>query len=406
MSSPMTLLAARADVIGVLEALYEPAPDLERWSRRALGAFTSLLADPLTPSLGVVAHGDDFAGPTPLAAVVGGGAVDDLSPGFAAQLRCLGREGMRAVYYPGPTVTTYRASEAHITGEGLAILRAYRAAVGAPDGSVLFAYPRPGLVVVVSSWASEVVHLARGERRVLERVAGHLDTAARLQVAPEAAVAAVLSPAGRFVHVADAAVAARRERLAAHVAQVERARLERHRREPAAIDHWQALIVGRYSVVPREDTDGKRYYLLVHNAPRAEPHARFTAREIDVVRLAARGVTGKGISYALGLSPSAVSTALQRAAAKVGLRSRTALLAVVGPMFGAAGAAGAAGGDVDRAALTPAERDVLSLLRRGMSNEEIASARARSRRTVANQVASLLQKTGAPSRRALAAVGP
>lgn len=48
--------------------------------------------------------------------------------------------------------------------------------------------------------------------------------------------------------------------------------------------------------------------------------------------------------------------------------------------------------------LSSAEADVLGRLVRGESNKAIARARKTSERTVANQVASLLRKTGASSR--------
>jgi DNA-binding NarL/FixJ family response regulator len=50
------------------------------------------------------------------------------------------------------------------------------------------------------------------------------------------------------------------------------------------------------------------------------------------------------------------------------------------------------------AALTPSERSVLALVVAGASNAAIARSRASSVRTVANQVASLLDKLGADSR--------
>jgi DNA-binding NarL/FixJ family response regulator len=53
-------------------------------------------------------------------------------------------------------------------------------------------------------------------------------------------------------------------------------------------------------------------------------------------------------------------------------------------------------------ALTPSEKQVLADVARGMSNAAIARARQTSARTVANQVASLLRKTGAGSRTELA----
>lgn len=49
-------------------------------------------------------------------------------------------------------------------------------------------------------------------------------------------------------------------------------------------------------------------------------------------------------------------------------------------------------------ALTAAELAVLALVRKGLSNAEIAAARGRSVRTVANQVASLLRKLEMSSR--------
>jgi DNA-binding NarL/FixJ family response regulator len=53
--------------------------------------------------------------------------------------------------------------------------------------------------------------------------------------------------------------------------------------------------------------------------------------------------------------------------------------------------------------LTPAEREVVSLLITGASNAQIAKARRVSVRTVANQVASVLKKLKASSRTALIA---
>jgi DNA-binding NarL/FixJ family response regulator len=184
------------------------------------------------------------------------------------------------------------------------------------------------------------------------------------------------------------------------VVAIERSRLRNRRRELEAVDGWAALVAGRYSLVPREESDGKRYYLLVLNSPVALQHARWTPREAEVVRQAARGLTGKGIAYTLGLTSGAVSQILGRAAQKVGLRSRQALTAVASSLFGAPP------WDPSADRLTRAERDVLDLLRRGLSNADIAHLRHRSRHTVANQVSSILQKTGHASRRTLASRRP
>ena len=57
--------------------------------------------------------------------------------------------------------------------------------------------------------------------------------------------------------------------------------------------------------------------------------------------------------------------------------------------------------EVAEVELTQAEKDVLALVRHGLSNREIAETRGTSINTVANQLAALLRKTGAISRRAL-----
>ena len=57
-------------------------------------------------------------------------------------------------------------------------------------------------------------------------------------------------------------------------------------------------------------------------------------------------------------------------------------------------------------ALTPAELDVARLAARGLSNKEIAHQRARSERTIANQLAAILRKLRLSSRAQLASVLP
>jgi len=57
----------------------------------------------------------------------------------------------------------------------------------------------------------------------------------------------------------------------------------------------------------------------------------------------------------------------------------------------------------ENAALTEAETDVLQRILAGRSNTEIAFERASSKRTVANQIATMFKKLGVRSRRELAA---
>jgi DNA-binding NarL/FixJ family response regulator len=105
----------------------------------------------------------------------------------------------------------------------------------------------------------------------------------------------------------------------------------------------------------------------------------------------------KMVAYALGLPLPTVSTRLASAASKIGLATRMELVRI------AAMLAHDPRARFERTSLTIAERDVLELLAQGLTNKQIATLRGRSIRTIANQVASLLAKTKAPSRRTLVA---
>jgi len=117
------------------------------------------------------------------------------------------------------------------------------------------------------------------------------------------------------------------------------------------------------------------------------------------VELSAGGLSGKLVVYALGVSASAVSHALSSAALKTGCTSRTELVRVAALLLRSGGPSGF------ESDLTPAERDVLALVRAGFSNAEIAARRRSSESTVANQVSSLLKKARVPTRRVLASLG-
>lgn len=113
--------------------------------------------------------------------------------------------------------------------------------------------------------------------------------------------------------------------------------------------------------------------------------------------LVSKGLASKAVAYALGISEAAVSRRLATAAAKLGFVSRGELVRIAAILTMDPRA------HMGAADLTPAEQEILRMLELGLSNADVARARARSVRTIANQVASLLRKTGAPSRRALIA---
>ncbi len=93
-----------------------------------------------------------------------------------------------------------------------------------------------------------------------------------------------------------------------------------------AIELWHALAEGRWTLVDQFESDGRRYLIA---RPNLAPHGavRLSKREEQVVALAALGRTNKLIASELGLSVGTVGTLLTRAARKLGVRSRSGLIA-------------------------------------------------------------------------------
>jgi DNA-binding CsgD family transcriptional regulator len=307
----------------------------------------------------------------------------------------LGPTFIRAMYYPPQIVTTHVEVGAKLRGSDRDYMAKFRTGWGCADGLGLCVHPEPGFPLVFFAGFDRVLGLSRQQRRLLTQIALHLETGYRLRRRPEVVMAAV-STDGRILHRERAAPSP--QMLSLHVARVERARTRRHRKQPDAVDLWRTLVDGRASLVER--TEGsRRHYLVVENAPGTQPIRALSNTEIDVLSYAARGLSGKAIAYALGLSEPIVSTRLASAAAKIGLTTRQELVRIAA-MFGRDPRA-----RFEETALTTTEREILTLLAQGLSNNEIAAIRSRSVRTIANQVAALLRKTSASSRRALVTLG-
>ena len=162
---------------------------------------------------------------------------------------------------------------------------------------------------------------------------------------------------------------------------------------PEAHDLWQALVLGHVHL--EEHFTGGRHYLVVPNAPADRSFRAVTRAELDVVEQAAQGTSTKLIAYTFGLSFACVSLRLARTATKTGLRTRSELVRLAAMLTRDPCARS------EEPALTRIERQILELVRHGFSNRAIAEIRGRSERTIANQVAKLLRKTKASSRREL-----
>jgi DNA-binding CsgD family transcriptional regulator len=177
-------------------------------------------------------------------------------------------------------------------------------------------------------------HVPRGyrirQRGPWTRFAAHVGSALRLRRStraptPESALA-VLGPRGRVEHGAERAIAARDD-LASAAQDMDRARGKLRRLDAdAATALWRAMVKEEWTLVDWVDHDGKRFLLVEENRVPVAGRRALTERERQVVACAAMGHSNKLIAYDLGLSTGTVSVVLSRAAQKLGVSGRVALI--------------------------------------------------------------------------------
>jgi DNA-binding CsgD family transcriptional regulator len=293
------------------------------------------------------------------------------------------------------------------------------------DSMGVLAHTGTGWGVVLAAPLQQPGGMGEGERRRWTRVAAHLAAGLRLRRLQGAAgddadrVEAVLSPGGRVEHAARAAQSATaRERLRAAALACDRARTVKHRGDvDTALELWEGLVHGRWSLVDRFDADGRRFIVAIRNAPELPDPRGLTPRERQVAEFCGMRRSTKDIAYILGMSSSAVGTALNLAARKLGLRSRTELAALFAPAGLRARLAeqqllgeGLAVGSYPLAdeghfgPLSAAQRDVAVLLLQGGTYAEIAAQRGSAERTIANQAQAIYRKLAVRSRVEMAAL--
>jgi hypothetical protein len=131
---------------------------------------------------------------------------------------------------------------------------------------------------------------------------------------------AVLCPDGKLEHAGEAAKGnAARAALRDAVLAMDRARGPLRRTDPdEALAVWRGLVAGRWSLLDRFDSDGRRFIVAHRNDPEAPDLRGLTLRERLVYGYAALGHSNKVIAYELGLSTSTVAKHLGRARTKLG----------------------------------------------------------------------------------------
>jgi DNA-binding CsgD family transcriptional regulator len=203
--------------------------------------------------------------------------------------------------------------------------------LGVLDVLAMSASEPTGLAVLVVAPQRDARRPTRGEAARWARVATHIGAGARLRgtttgvprTDADAAAEAILSPSGMVMHAEVAAKPAHvRDRLREAVRALDRARSRERQEADRALDLWQGLVSGRWSLVDRFDTDGRRFIVARKNDPDVRDPRALTRRERQVLAYTVLGRSLKEAAYALGLSVPTISIHRARAMRKLGLRSQ------------------------------------------------------------------------------------
>ena len=389
------------DPVAAIEAAYRLDVDEAAWLR----GITESVRFELDGVLGMTAYAYEMRG----GEVDVGTFVTVGNPAFEAAARGMNTygpaSGHHRVYRGTWSFTTLSRLAAQAQDpEFTEVVERFTKPLGFADVAGLIARNPVGTGVMIAAPLARVTELLPEQVTRWSRVGAHVAAGMRLRgILGPPDGDAVLGPDGRCLHAEGAARSlAAREGLREAARRVDRARGALRRTDPdEAAGLWWPLVAGRWSLVDRVDADGRRFLVARRNDPETRVGPGLTWRERQVTAFAGFGHSNKLIAYTLGLSQSSVETHLRRAMRKLGVSSRATLAGQMAdwPEPSRTSLSGHAG----RAGLTPAERTVVELMVRGLSNREIGRVLGRSERTVANQLASSKRKLGGGSRYELAA---
>ncbi len=317
------------DIIRAVESCYAGVPREEAWLGGILDALASLDAG----GLGLIAERFQIA--------PDGRRVADAT--VAKPSVPAGFFGQRDRAFP-PEMLTAREPVVFAMKRATRIGKAREAerffeSFGAEDGIGVFAEDPDGRTVLISAAVVAGHPLSPRTVHQLKLFSAHLGAGARLRHASAlrsdaGATEAVLDPAGKILDAVGRGTTPDAQRtLADAVRRMDRARGALRRADPdEALQLWQGLVDGTWSLVDKCEADGKRYILARRNEPGVRDPKALTPRERFVLASAAMGHQNKFIGYQLGFSPSAVARHLRSAQRKLGVSSRSELVCLFAPL--------------------------------------------------------------------------
>jgi len=175
---------------------------------------------------------------------------------------------------------------------------------------------------------------SRKEITLWSRVAAHLRAgyASSLRHGDDVEASdAILEPDGRILHASGfAKTPLGRETLRHVVRSAERARTSRARQDASrALDLWQELIAGRWTLIQRFDADGRRFLLARRNTDEVQRYVQLTCREQEIAQRVLNGDSNKRIAHDLLVSEATISERLENMLSKLNLHSVGELRAVL-----------------------------------------------------------------------------
>ncbi len=319
--------AVTGDAIGIVEAAYDLPGDTRAWLTRLLECAGPRLERGL--GSGIALFDAQTASIDPATLVVLG-----LDPALLADMHVLGdleRDSLRTITGRPTQLTTVTQ------GLGLTVTEARSFAPmnalrphGVHDVLGAFAMNPSRWWVQIVAPMPDVTRPTRGEHATWGKLLAHVAAGARMRdvlAAGPPAIEdgeAILSPSGALHHAEPAAQSAdARERLREAAKAIDRARSKARADDDEALELWQGLVSGRWSLVDRFDSDGRRFLVARRNDPDLTDPRGLSLRERQVLAYAAMGHSLKMIAYTLGLSGSTVSLLRKRGMQKLGVSTRT-----------------------------------------------------------------------------------
>ena len=319
----------KTPLIDLIVASYDTTEEKEPWATRVLNALLAITSSSIGGAFHFTSGYDrdnfEIRSVEPDVAM-GRGATPNR--GWAATMSAPGELTERML---GRTQGTMCATVARL-GANLALTPGWRDCWPEPivDSLGFVARDTNGDGFCACVGLAELGALSAKESRLLTKLATHIGAGDRLRRADHANLLdeaeAVLSPTGKVIHATETA---KNKRGALDDGWRRRDEAKKNKHDIAkALEVWEGLVAGRWSLVDHFDTDGKRFLLAMKNAPPTDPRADLSPRERRACALVAMGHRDKEIAYMLGLSLASVTASLHRARTKLNVTSRTELAGI------------------------------------------------------------------------------